>query len=106
MTGWDSRLLHWRLGGLLAGFDDPKSEWSSTAELGYYHYERRVAAGVDPDLAEILADAPHELVSFVLGGSFFPYGRIRRSCAGSRLGNRRRQSAGNGDLARMRRRAG
>jgi hypothetical protein len=56
VTGWDSRLLHWRLGGLLAGVDDLKSEWSSTAELGYYHYDRRVAAGVDPDLAEVLAD--------------------------------------------------
>ncbi len=56
VTGWDSRLLHWRLGGLLAGVDDLRSEWNGTAELAHYHYDRRIAAGVEPDLAEILAD--------------------------------------------------
>lgn len=56
VTGWDSRLLHWRLGGLLAAVDDLKSEWNSTAELAHYHYDRRITAGVEPDSAEILAD--------------------------------------------------
>lgn len=56
ITGWDSRLLHWRLGALLAGVDDLRSEWDSTAELVHYHYDRRIVAGVEPDMAEILAD--------------------------------------------------
>lgn len=56
ITGWDGQLLHWRLGGLLAGVDGLRSEWDSTAELVYYHYDRRIVAGVEPDMAEILAD--------------------------------------------------
>ena len=56
VTGWDGRLLHWRLGGLLAGVDDLGSQWVGTEELVYYHYDRRVAAGVEPDLADVLAD--------------------------------------------------
>ena len=56
VTGWDGRLLHWRLGGLLAGVDDLRSEWVGTAELVCYHYDRRIAADVEPDLAEVLAD--------------------------------------------------
>ncbi len=56
ITGWDGRLLHWRLGGLLAGVDGLRSEWDSTTDLVYYHYDRRIVAGVEPDMAEILAD--------------------------------------------------
>jgi hypothetical protein len=56
VTGWDVRLLHRRLGVLLAGVDDLKAEWDATAELVCYHHDRRVAAGVDPDPAEVLAD--------------------------------------------------
>ena len=56
ITGWDDRLLHWRLGGLLAGVDDLGSQWVGTAELVYYHYDRRVAAGVEPDSVEVLAN--------------------------------------------------
>ena len=65
ITGWDRRLLHWRLGGLLAGVDDLSSEWGSTAELAHYHYDRRIAAGVDPDVAEILADVEDVIGSCV-----------------------------------------
>jgi hypothetical protein len=65
VTGWDDRLLHCRLGGLLAGVDDLRSEWSSTAELVCYHYDRRVAAGVEPDVAEILADVEGVIRSYV-----------------------------------------
>ncbi|MGI8868150.1 MAG: hypothetical protein ACR2F6_04685 [Mycobacteriales bacterium] len=57
VTGWDVRLLHWRLGALLAGVDDLTSEWDATAEMVCYHHDRRIAAGVDPDPAEVLADA-------------------------------------------------
>lgn len=56
VTGWDPRLLHWRLGALLAGVDDLQSEWIGTAELACYHYDRRISAGVEPDWAEVLAD--------------------------------------------------
>lgn len=48
VTGWDLRLLHWRLGALLAGVDDLTHEWGSTVEMVWYHYDRRVSAGVDP----------------------------------------------------------
>lgn len=56
VTGWDVRLLRWRLGVLLGGIDDLTSEWDATAEMACYHHDRRVAAGVDPDPAEVLAD--------------------------------------------------
>lgn len=56
VTGWDIRLLHWRLGTLLAGVDDLTHEWDATAELVCYQHDRRVAAGVDPDPAEVVAD--------------------------------------------------
>lgn len=56
ITGWDVRLLHWRLGALLAGVDDLTSEWDATADMVCYHHDRRVTAGVDPDPAEVLAD--------------------------------------------------
>lgn len=56
VTGWDIRLLHWRLGALLAGVDDLAHEWDATAELVCYHHDRRVAAGVDADPVEVLAD--------------------------------------------------
>lgn len=65
VTGWDPRLLHWRLGALLAGVDDLRSQRGSTAELVYYHYDRRMAAGVDPDMAEILADVESVIRSCV-----------------------------------------
>ena len=56
VTGWDVRLLHRRLGTLLAGVDDLTTEWDATAELVCYHHDRRVAAGVEPDPAEVLDD--------------------------------------------------
>ena len=56
VTGWDRRLLHWRLGALLAGVDDLQSEWIGTAELACYHYDRRLSVGVEPDWADVLAD--------------------------------------------------
>lgn len=56
VTGWDIRLLHWRLGTLLAGVDDLTHEWDATAEMVCYHHDRRVAAGVDPDPVEVLTD--------------------------------------------------
>lgn len=56
VTGWDIRLLHWRLGTLLAGVDDLTNEWDATAEMVCYHHDRRIAAGVDPDPVEVLAD--------------------------------------------------
>ena len=56
VTGWDRRLLHWRLGRLLAGVDDLQAGWDSTAELVCYHCDRRIAASVEPDLVDILAD--------------------------------------------------
>lgn len=56
VTGWDVRLLHRRLGVLLSGVDDLTSEWDATAEMACYHHDRRVAAGITPDPAEILAD--------------------------------------------------
>ena len=65
VTGWDDRLLHWRLGGLLAGVDDLTGEWGSTGELVCYHYDRRVVAGVEPDVAEILADVEGVIRSYV-----------------------------------------
>jgi len=65
ITGWDGRLLHWRLGGLLAGVDGLQSEWNSTAELVCYHYDRRVVAGVEPDMVEILADVEGAIRSCV-----------------------------------------
>jgi hypothetical protein len=65
LTGWDVRLLHWRLGALLAGVDDLKTEWDATAEMVCYHHDRRVAAGVDPDPAEVLADVETAMRSCV-----------------------------------------
>ena len=64
-TGWDVRLLHWRLGTLLSGIDDLTSEWDATAEMVAYHHDRRVAAGVDPDPAEVLADVETAMRSCV-----------------------------------------
>jgi hypothetical protein len=65
VTGWDVRLLHWRLGALLSGVDDLKTEWDATAEMVCYHHDRRVAAGVDPDPAEVLADVETAMRSCV-----------------------------------------
>lgn len=56
VTGFDARLLRWRLGALLAGVDDLKAEWDATAEMVRYHYDRRVATEIDPDPADVLAD--------------------------------------------------
>ena len=64
-TGWDVRLLHWRLGTLLSGIDDLTSEWDATAEMVAYHHDRRIAAGVDPDPAEVLADVETAMRSCV-----------------------------------------
>ncbi len=65
VTGWDVRLLHWRLGALLAGVDDLTSEWDATAEMVCYHHDRRVDAGIEPDPAEVLADVESALRSCV-----------------------------------------
>lgn len=56
VTGWDVRLLRRRLGMLLAGVDDLRSEWNATAELARYHRDRRVAAGEEPEDFDVLAD--------------------------------------------------
>lgn len=56
VTGFDARLLRWRLGVLLAGVDDLSTEWDATAEMVRYHHDRRVDAGINPDPADILAD--------------------------------------------------
>ncbi len=65
VTGWDVRLLHWRLGALLAGVDDLTTEWDATAEMVCYHHDRRVDAGIEADPAEILADVESALRSCV-----------------------------------------
>ena len=65
VTGWDARLLHWRLGALLAGVDDLTTEWDATAEMVCYHHDRRVDAGIEPDPAEVLADVETALRSCV-----------------------------------------
>ena len=65
VTGWDIRLLHWRLGALLAGVDDLTAEWDATAEMVCYHHARRVATGVDPDPVEVLADVETAMRSCV-----------------------------------------
>jgi len=41
------RLMQWRLGALLAGVDDLRTERDATAELVRYQHDRRVAAGVE-----------------------------------------------------------
>jgi len=56
VTGFDIRLLHRRLGTLLGGVDDLSAEWDATAELTRYHYDRRVAAGIEPEAWAVLAD--------------------------------------------------
>jgi hypothetical protein len=56
VIGWDTRLLRRRLGTVLAGIDDLKVEWDATVELASYHYDRRVDAGEDPDMADVLGD--------------------------------------------------
>lgn len=55
-TGWDTRLLRWRLETLLAGVDDLKAEWEATGEMVRYRYDRRAGSGVEPEPWEILAD--------------------------------------------------
>jgi len=40
VTGWDTRLLRWRLGVLLGGVDDLSEEWEATAEMTRYHHDR------------------------------------------------------------------
>ena len=56
VTRWDVSRLRRRLAVLLAGVDDLTSEWDATAELVRYYHDRRVAAGVDADLVDVLAD--------------------------------------------------
>jgi len=65
VTGWDARLLHWRLGALLAGVDDLRTEWDATVELVRYHYDRRVEAGVEPEQWAILSDVETAMRSCV-----------------------------------------
>lgn len=55
------RLLHWRLGALLAAVDALTTGWDATAGLVCYHHDRRVTAGVDADPADILADVEDAL---------------------------------------------
>lgn len=56
VTRWDVPRLHRRLAVLLAGVDDLTTEWDATAELVRHHHDRRVAAGIDPDPVDVLAD--------------------------------------------------
>ena len=56
VTGWDTRLLHWRLGTVLGGVDDLSAEWDATAEMTRYHHDRRVAAGEYPEAWAVLGD--------------------------------------------------
>jgi hypothetical protein len=57
VTGWDARLLRYRLGVLLAGVDDLREEWDATAEMVRYHYDRRAAhSAVEPEPWEVLGD--------------------------------------------------
>ena len=81
VTGWNGRLLHWRLGGLLAGVDDLRSEWAGTAELVYYHYDRRIAADVEADWAEVLADVESVIRSCVPIPHQAPAPRMSVSCS-------------------------
>lgn len=56
VTGWDPRLLRWRLGSLLAAVDDLTDADDLTADLVRYHHDRRVAAGGEVEPWAVLAD--------------------------------------------------
>ncbi len=56
VTGWDVRLLRWRLGVLLAGIDTLTAYPDLTADLVGYHHDRHTAAGGPVEAWAVLAD--------------------------------------------------
>jgi len=56
VTGWDVRLLRWRLGVLLAGVDTLTAYLDPTADPVGYHHDRRVAGGGPVEAWVVLAD--------------------------------------------------
>jgi len=56
VTGWDVRLLRWRLGVLLAGIDTLTAHPDFTADLVGYHHDRRAAAGGPVEAWAVLTD--------------------------------------------------
>jgi len=56
VTGWDVRLLRWRLGVLLAGIDTLTAYPDLTADLVGYHHHRHTAAGGPVEAWVVLAD--------------------------------------------------
>ena len=56
VTGWDVRLLRWRLGVLLAAVDDLVAAVDLTTDLVCYHHDRRVEAGLEVEAWAVLAD--------------------------------------------------
>jgi len=61
VTGWDVRLLRWRLGVLLAGIDTLTAYPDLTADLVGYHHDRHTAAGGDIEAWAVLADVESAL---------------------------------------------
>jgi hypothetical protein len=74
VTGWDMRLMQWRLGALLAGVDDLRAERDATAELVRYQHDRRVAVGVEPEPWAILSDVETAMRSCVPSPHRAPHG--------------------------------
>ncbi len=56
VTGWDVRLLRWRLGVLLAGIDTLTAYPDLTADLVGYHQHRHAAAGGPVEAWVVLAE--------------------------------------------------
>ncbi len=56
VTGWEVRLLRWRLGMLLAGIDTLTAHPELTADLVGYHHHRHPAAGGPVEAWAVLAD--------------------------------------------------
>ncbi len=56
VTGWEVRLLRWRLGVLLAGIDTLTAYPDLTADLVGYHHDRHTTADRDIEAWAVLAD--------------------------------------------------
>lgn len=56
VTGWEPRLLRWRLGSLLAAVDDLTDADDLTADLVRYHHDRRASGGGEVEPWAVLAD--------------------------------------------------
>ncbi len=56
VTGWEVRLLRWRLGVLLAGIDTLTAYSDLTGDLVGYHQHRRAAGGEPVEAWAVLAD--------------------------------------------------